>query len=1028
MTSRSGGRHVHLILTASVVVGLSGQAAAQVHTVPPPAPNDAVLRGAPLDRETLYLAAERVSTAQRVPPVSLERATAEAGLRDRFVIQLDGPMTPARRAALEGAGVEIGNYIPANAYVVRLAGADPQAVARLGFVQWHGEFQTAWKVSPDLGQRGFVTAERQLLAQRGRLAVIVTLFEGEDPQGVVDEIFDAVGSAAVYYATMIGDQGEISLSLDQGDVGRLAALEGVQFVEDAPELTLRNGTTRWIAQSNAANQTPVYDAGIRGENQIVAVMDGRPNQSHCAFDGGKFLFYNAPSGSDVHGTHVAATVAGNDTTDVDPEDGVPDNVHGRGIAYEAGLVFDDVPSFSDTAMYNALLQHHNQGARIHTNSWGNDGTTNYDSLCRGIDRFSYDYEESLVLFAVTNQGTLRNPDNAKNLLAVGATQDAPSQGSHCSGGVGPTSDGRRKPEIYLPGCGTQSAWSATSCGYTGLTGTSMACPAVAGSCALVRQYYVDGFYPSGLATPADSLTPSGALIKATVLNSSVDMTGISGYPSNLEGWGRVLLDDALHFDGDPERMFVEDVRNADGLTTGEVVEHTVNVASSSPRLKVTLVWTEPPASAGTGSSPAWINDLNLEVVGPNGTYLGNVFAGGQSVTGGSPDDRNNVEVVSLAAPSPGGYTIRISAGAVNDGPQGYALVVTGDLNLGPAPLNAQLLSAVPGAHPLETPLTVDVNVNVNDDTLLGVNLHYSENGGLSYTTVPMATKGTTYSADVPGYDACEDEPAFYVTVEGSLAGVIEIPPGGASSPHTFVPGTEVVSFADDGESDMGWTISGTAVNGGWERGVPVDGNRGDPGADHDGSGSCWLTQNDLGPLSDGNSDVDDGVTVMTSPAIDASGGGTLSYAYWLNDVANGTLNEDELVVEIATNASGTDWSVARTYTTALSAWRTDSLAVPDTPTLRVRFSVSDDDPQNVVEAGIDAVVVSTVECVAVPPACVGDMDGDGDVDVFDFGEFATAFGTSLGDPGYNAAADLDGDDDVDVFDFGVFGPDFGCVP
>ena len=68
--------------------------------------------------------------------------------------------------------------------------------------------------------------------------------------------------------------------------------------------------------------------------------------------------------------------------------------------------------------------------------------------------FSYNHEESLVLFAEPNTSTLRNPENAKNLVAVAASQDTPNQASHCSGGVGPTSDGRRKPEIYAPGCST----------------------------------------------------------------------------------------------------------------------------------------------------------------------------------------------------------------------------------------------------------------------------------------------------------------------------------------------------------------------------------------------------------------------------------------------------------------------------------------------------------------------------------------------------------------------------------------------
>ncbi len=55
--------------------------------------------------------------------------------------------------------------------------------------------------------------------------------------------------------------------------------------------------------------------------------------------------------------------------------------------------------------------------------------------------------------------------------------------------------------------------------------------------------------------------------------------------------------------------------------------------------------------------------------------------------------------------------------------------------------------------------------------------------------------------------------------------------------------------------------------------------------------------------------------------------------------------------------------------------------------------------------------------------CQADLDGDGDVDVFDFGVFGPNFG-SVGVT--RCQGDFDCDGDVDVFDFGVFGPDFGC--
>ena len=59
--------------------------------------------------------------------------------------------------------------------------------------------------------------------------------------------------------------------------------------------------------------------------------------------------------------------------------------------------------------------------------------------------------------------------------------------------------------------------------------------------------------------------------------------------------------------------------------------------------------------------------------------------------------------------------------------------------------------------------------------------------------------------------------------------------------------------------------------------------------------------------------------------------------------------------------------------------------------------------------------------------CDADFDGDGDVDLGDFGLFGAAFGSSgtPADTRYDAVVDIDDDGDVDLGDFGVFGEEFG---
>lgn len=673
--------------------GTAGFARAQAYALPKgrlPVTTDAqrALLDArvPASDHALYLSAGIVATDQACLPIATVAADAgEAG--KRRVIQLDGPMTPEREAALRAAGVELGEYLPVNAFVARFDHADAKALAKIDFVRWHAVYDPAWKVDPRLGQRSYGTDERRELAGDGKVAVTVSLFRGEDAAAVADRI-TAQHGAVVRRVEASGDGTQRLVAvLGVDDAARLADEEAVQFVEELPEATPRNDTDRWVVQSNVANVTPVYAQGLHGEGQVLGFIDGPPNIAHCSFADTvpvgaahrKVLAYNGTFGTDAHGTHTACTAVG--------DAGAFDDT--RGVAFKAKLVYSPVPGLVDGALNTKLVLHHAQGARVHTNSWGADNRSDYNVWCRDTDTFCFNNEDDLVLFAVSNLNTIFTPENAKNCLAVAASQDAPNQDFWGIGGHGPTSDLRRKPEIMAPGVGIFSADTQTTCGVRAFTGTSMATPAVAATAMLVRQYYSAGFYPTGAATPANAFTPTGALLKATLLNSAQDMTGVTGYPSDTEGWGRVLADRALHFAGDTRTLAVWDIRKADprALTTGGVNEHRVTVNSNEESLRITLVFMDAPAALNALYAP--VNDLNLEVTSPDGhIFRGNVFAGGASAPdtpfGGAGsqilfDARNNVEQVLVTSPVVGQWTVRIKAPTVNVGPQAYAVVASGDV-------------------------------------------------------------------------------------------------------------------------------------------------------------------------------------------------------------------------------------------------------------------------------------------------------------------------------------------------------------
>jgi hypothetical protein len=205
----------------------------------------------------------------------------------------------------------------------------------------------------------------------------------------------------------------------------------------------------------------------------------------------------------------------------------------------------------------------------------------------------------------------------------------------------------------------------------------------------MRQYFTAGYYPSGAPSAPDAFDPSGALLKAAVVNSAVDMTGITGFPSNQEGWGRVLADNALYFPGDARRLLVAQARNnqSGALSTGGLFALRVRVTDASQPLKITLAFHDAPGAVNTSFAP--VNNLDLDAT-PLGqpAYFGNVFSGGFSDRGGSADTLNNLEQVLVTSPHTGAWLIRVSAPAVNVGTQGFGLVVTGGVEaLCPADFN-----------------------------------------------------------------------------------------------------------------------------------------------------------------------------------------------------------------------------------------------------------------------------------------------------------------------------------------------------
>lgn len=624
--------------------------------------------------------------------VALEnRRSWREGERGRVLLGIDGALTASRRQALDAAGVVLVQPMGDGVFVADMGGVRGDRLAELRFVRGIARYSEAMKVSPDLGFRAYETAERRTLRERGQERLLVHLFADVDAAGLAD-VLDAmrdIGGLSILHHTEVGGVQTIGVEGPDLIIGLLSRMEEVQYIEPAPEGLPRNAIVSWVVQSNVPDSRPLWDAGLTGLNQVIGVTDSGLDTAHCSFSTvpGKVIAYNGTFRVTNHGTHVAATAVGN------PGPSGSDSL--RGHAFDAGLVFSRIPAFTNSNFTTVLETQAGpgQGATVHSNSWGDDNTKQYSGLSRAVDAFMHEHEEHLVVIASVNGGQIAAPDNAKNSLTVSAASLPPDQESVCFGGRFFTQDGRIKPDVVAPGCGIRSAFGGSSCGETILSGTSMATPAVSGMAALVRQYFVEGWHPSGMPHPSDGFVPSGALLKAVLVNSAQDMTGEPGYPNDREGWGRIAVADSLPLGEEPRRLVVEDVRNSVGLVTGGLIEHPIEVLDDDEPLKITLAWTDPPASPGAMS--VLVNNLDLEVIAPNGdVYFGNVFDSGWSVIGGETDALNNLEQVHIQFPDPGVWTIRIVGANVKKGLQGYALVTTGAVEPLPSPATVAL-SGVP---------------------------------------------------------------------------------------------------------------------------------------------------------------------------------------------------------------------------------------------------------------------------------------------------------------------------------------------
>ena len=675
--------------------------------------------------------------------------------KHHYLVQFRGPVKDSWIKQVKTAGGDYRGPYANFTLIFRMTDAGLAKVSALPCVRWIGHLTHSSRVAKGVlsgGKKksGSVAASSNLEMGPGGTALpgmlVIQFFDGKDLKAATLKFRDCdvtlVSSDPTGVAVV---QLPEAAAAKRKAVQALSALHGVRLISTRVVPTTHNNVAKTFM--GTAKTIATGGLGLTGSGEIVAVADtgldtGVANTVMADFVGRVKAIFSWPidasfdsyvtnrraddGASDLssgHGTHVAGSVLGGGST------GPGGAASIRGLAHNAQLVFQAVEQklkfvssgkakeFDNdpfqlaglpSNLANLFQQAYDQGARIHSDSWGGGNPGEYDVTSRQLDEFVWNHPDFCVLVAAGNEGTdkskadgivdegsVSSPGTAKNCITVGASQSERSAFSDDTFGKfwpsdypknplktepvagdrdkmaafssrGPTLDGRVKPDVVAPGTyilstrstklpASSNGWKkyAANSNYMYEGGTSMATPLTAGAVALVRQYF---------RTVKHVAAPSAALLKATLICGAKRMplpyvaSGI--LLDNHQGAGRVDLDKVLSPTGGAVFGF-KDI--APGLKTGQASETTVTAVSSRP-LRVVLAYSDFP---GKGLK----NNLNLILIAPDGTRrVGNTTGASLSF-----DVKNNVELVEVAAPAAGAWRIQVVGSNVPKSPQPFAL-------------------------------------------------------------------------------------------------------------------------------------------------------------------------------------------------------------------------------------------------------------------------------------------------------------------------------------------------------------------
>jgi serine protease AprX len=603
-------------------------------------------------------------------------------------------------------------------------------VTRPGTDGWGEEPASGDEAEPLLEEAG-VGDDIAVPGPDGVLAAPLVIFDLVlDGTRSVDEVVAELREQGIEIEETASRRVRVRLPEDHQLIRDQRTVAGIAYGFEGDEAALHLDRVRQLMGIDPAAGATEGLPGLDGTGEVIAVLDTGVDVGHPDFQGRVAATKGVDGGPDVtdhngHGTHVAGIALGS---------GSAAGGTYRGIAPAAQLAalgsadpqgrLRGLP----TTIRDRLEEAVSAGAHTVNNSWGTrKAPSEYTADSWAVDEFVREHPDVVLVFSAgneasdaggmfvtTNAYTVTPPGTAKNVITVGASRSdrltggdaaerygvryprsatlAPLADETVSGdpealaafsGRGPSTDRRIRPDVVAPGtsiCSTRSSATLSKTEFVELpengryaysSGTSMAAPAVAGMCALIRQWY-----------RARGVDPSAALIKATLVNGTRWLTGSDAEGSNTEppnndqGFGMVDLRTTLPPVSGPWRLSWADTWKtpAQQFTRDATsMKWEVEVRAGTP-LRICLTFTDAPGRAIQ-------NDLNLfcQAPGQKPKVLANLSAPDRVKHGLDKD--NATEIIRVLEPAAGIWQVVVYCGAltVRDRGQDYALAVSGDL-------------------------------------------------------------------------------------------------------------------------------------------------------------------------------------------------------------------------------------------------------------------------------------------------------------------------------------------------------------